>query len=445
MIRAAAFLSVHGYVICLDDLERRGVDLPLKEVLGLVSLLTEQRNCRVIVILNEDALAPVDKDEYFALREKVFDTDIKFVPTATECANLAFPVEWEHRALAAEYSEKLGITNIRILQRIRRTVSALSPHFTGRHASLTKQLVHSATLLTWTFNSKEEGTPGYEFVKGLGYGDWLDLMDDKKKAPQNEQDWQQLLSDYGYRNTDELDREICAFLENGFVVADRLTTVLDRSHEAAVKAQAAGAFDDAWNLYHDTFADNTAELIQTMERRFADGAQWISVGNADSTIRLLRELGYDAVADKLVSHWIDINAKLNPSALNLDDNPFSRDLKDEAFKSAINEQFFKQKERPTLADVIKRIAGKNGWGQKDEETLVAASIDDYFEFFKGVGRDEGLSSYVKVCIQFGQFSNATEQQKTIAQKTKEALLRIGKENKLNAIRVRRYGIDVERA
>ena len=46
-IEAWSFMSVSDSLICIDDLERKGSSLELKDVLGLISLLKEQKKCKV--------------------------------------------------------------------------------------------------------------------------------------------------------------------------------------------------------------------------------------------------------------------------------------------------------------------------------------------------------------------------------------------------------------
>jgi predicted DNA-binding protein YlxM (UPF0122 family) len=43
-------------IVCFDDFERLSSSMELKEVLGLISELKEQKNCSVVMILNEDEL-----------------------------------------------------------------------------------------------------------------------------------------------------------------------------------------------------------------------------------------------------------------------------------------------------------------------------------------------------------------------------------------------------
>jgi len=274
--RSAAFLSIHRYIICFDDIERRGRGLEPKEVFGLISLLTEQRQCRVIAILNSDALAGPDRHEYESFREKVFDFEIKYAPSPVECASLVFGDKDCNRLLAGEYSQRLGITSIRILQRIWRTMETLVPKVQGYESELTRQVIHSLVLLTWCYNSKESGTPSYQHVKGLGYVDFLS-SEDKKEQPKEEVEWNELLKAYGYQNTNDLDSQICFYLENGFLVNEKFLGVVKNMNESVLQAKTQGAFSDIWDIYHGSFKDNEADLVKAIKDRLLAGAKWLSV------------------------------------------------------------------------------------------------------------------------------------------------------------------------
>ena len=84
---AMSFLSVNKTIICIDDLERAGKNLNLRDVLGLVSLLKEQKECKIAILLND---GEKDLEDYFKYREKVVDFELVFSPTAQECASIAF-------------------------------------------------------------------------------------------------------------------------------------------------------------------------------------------------------------------------------------------------------------------------------------------------------------------------------------------------------------------
>ncbi|HEE1434871.1 TPA: hypothetical protein R6507_004396, partial [Klebsiella pneumoniae] len=77
-IEAWSFMSVSDSLICIDDLERKGSSLELKDVLGLISLLKEQKKCKVILLLNDGTKEVADYEKF---KEKVIDIELHFSPT----------------------------------------------------------------------------------------------------------------------------------------------------------------------------------------------------------------------------------------------------------------------------------------------------------------------------------------------------------------------------
>jgi hypothetical protein len=78
-------------IICFDDFERLSDKVALKDVMGLISQFKEQKECKVILILNEqelDKLSNIDgkkHDEIFALyKEKVVDYNFHYIPNQEE-------------------------------------------------------------------------------------------------------------------------------------------------------------------------------------------------------------------------------------------------------------------------------------------------------------------------------------------------------------------------
>jgi hypothetical protein len=77
-----AFMSVKDQIVCIDDLERKGKNLEVSDVLGLISYLREQRNCKVVLILNDEQLAKDAKESFDKHLEKVVDAALVYKPTA---------------------------------------------------------------------------------------------------------------------------------------------------------------------------------------------------------------------------------------------------------------------------------------------------------------------------------------------------------------------------
>jgi hypothetical protein len=72
------FINVHDQIVCIDDLERAGAGLDTKDLLGLVSFLKEQRDCKVVLLLNDEAFTGKDEADFRSQLEKVADTELRF-------------------------------------------------------------------------------------------------------------------------------------------------------------------------------------------------------------------------------------------------------------------------------------------------------------------------------------------------------------------------------
>ncbi|SHL58264.1 P-loop NTPase fold protein [Rhodanobacter sp. OK091] len=435
--RSLSYFAIKDYVICLDDIERKGAELPLKEILGLVSMLKEQRGCRIAAILNMDELEG-DKVTLDALKEKVFDGEIVFSPSAEECAKLVFTDEWKHSREVAGKVISLGIKNIRIMQRIRWVIETLLPYVNDKDIALTRQLIHSSVLLTWCYYSRGTGIPSYDFVKSDGFAVW-GIAKAGKEGEQSKEDKfvEKVMYDYGYSGSDEFDLHICKFLEQGYVVEKDFVEVVDSFQEMALKNNHDGSFTQAWELFHDTFSNNEKELVETLRKRFMEDAKWISLGNAMATVKLMRELERDDVGDELMLCWIEMAKKENKDLLDLRHAHLFSGSIDEKFKDAVKHAYVEDRALPALGETIIDISVKSGWGVDQIEVMSQASSDDYYTFFISIKGDRHLGAYVKACLQFGGYKDDERYQKIYAAAS-EALRRIAAESHLNAVRVSRF-------
>jgi hypothetical protein len=125
-LRAFAVSLVRDQLVCLDDLERRGKDLRPNDVLGLVSFLSEQRNCKVALILDDEGL---DDTEFETHLEKVVDVSLLNEPSPAMAASIGIDGKDEQHRYFADRCTALGITNIRTINRIVRCVETITPKF----------------------------------------------------------------------------------------------------------------------------------------------------------------------------------------------------------------------------------------------------------------------------------------------------------------------------
>ncbi|MCT8135653.1 KAP family P-loop domain protein, partial [Acinetobacter sp. T_3_1] len=71
------FSQVKDAIICFDDFERMSNKLDIKDVMGLANQLKLERNCQVILILDESKTEEKNKEKYAEYKEKLIDETVK--------------------------------------------------------------------------------------------------------------------------------------------------------------------------------------------------------------------------------------------------------------------------------------------------------------------------------------------------------------------------------
>jgi hypothetical protein len=435
-LEAVSFFSVRDTLICLDDLERRSESLSARDVLGLVSLLKEQRNCKIVFLLNDGEDGLEDFEKY---REKVVDVELLFDPTAEECAEIAFDSAEPLYQSIGELSQKLDITNIRTLKKIERLVRLVKHKLNNLEPEVVRQIVHSLVLYGWChYRAGDPSIPPLDYVQKIGYalfglGEKENISDDKKA-------WHSKLQNYGYQVTDELDEILARAVKTGYIVDADFDKAAEEKNLQIVAAKATGSFTDAWRTYHDSFDNNQDNVISALHESFKVNAKYITPLNLNGTVQLFRELGEDEKAEELIESFIKARAS-ESEIFNLSGYPLAGEITDKKVRDAFDKAYEGASIRESPKQVLMRLSDSNGWSHQDEIVLAETTVDEYYELFKTESGDH-LTEMVNACLRFGRFSNANERQKQIAENAVKALTRIGKESAINALRVRKFGIEL---
>jgi hypothetical protein len=220
---AHAFLlrGVQQYLVCVDDLERRGEHLRLRDVLGYLSNLRDDRQCSVLLILNIDELTKTDRDEFELLREKVFDHEVSYDPTPADCVELVFPKDEPQWDAVRANCLKLEIENVRVLQRVRKTFERFVKEVDAGHKAARQRLAYSVPLLALCHYSREPFHPPLWFLR--------DANASPEEAPATDADrarWAEFLKRYDNWALTPVDTVIGNYLERGYIDRNALTESL---------------------------------------------------------------------------------------------------------------------------------------------------------------------------------------------------------------------------
>jgi hypothetical protein len=117
LLETVATSLIRRTVVCIDDIERLGSGITMDELMGLVSELKVESQCKVILLFNEEQLGERAK-QYEQASEKVVDKKLAFMTTASEAVDFGLPSDTPLRECVIPCVEKLGISNIRTVQKI---------------------------------------------------------------------------------------------------------------------------------------------------------------------------------------------------------------------------------------------------------------------------------------------------------------------------------------
>ncbi|MGE0645779.1 MAG: hypothetical protein AB7P24_19140 [Nitrospira sp.] len=302
LLHSSTFHLVKDMLICIDDVERKGDQLLMKDVLGLISFLKEERNCKVALIFSDANLTNDGKEAYPLFREKVVDMEVKFSPTPTEAADIAFDKADSIDAQLGTFTKALHISNIRILKRIQKAACIAVPLLRECDPQITRASLQTLALFGWCYYSHKQDPriPPYEYVTTFGYH-----LGGKKTEQQL--GWDAILQEYNFKATDALDVALSSLIENGFVDEELVRKEAQKLNQQIIATKSIEEFREAWNLFF-TFNGTEEELVTKFENSLREHVQYISPLNLNAVIGLLRELD----RNKLACELIDFDLPLIP-------------------------------------------------------------------------------------------------------------------------------------
>lgn len=433
VLEGLSFLSIKDQIICIDDLERRGKDLRIIDVLGLISMLALRRKCKVVLILNDQELETADKDVLLKYQEKVIDASLLFAPTAEECADIALGNSKIEKMLA-QCCVTLGINNIRIIKKIERLAIAVQPllrHFDGK---LLELAIQTLTLFGWAHFSGPESDKNniIDFaIKKRGRG-WYGSSD-KNKLTADEEQWDALLDTYGFKVTDDFDLALLDGIRAGFFDEERIKREAAKVNEAIKADSATSEAEDAWEAYRNTFNDNSNEVIEKLTKSHLKHPSAITVSGLSSVISVLKELGANREATAVLQAYMEANKDQPQSLFDVPNQPFPIESQDVIDAFNAKAATFVDDRDP--GEVLREIGEKRDWGKADFEILKKLSVDEFRKIFKSKN-GKALRYVVRGALNFKSVSGDPEYRQ-IANRAIDAMKLIGAESSINRVRIER--------
>ncbi|MCW4438078.1 KAP family NTPase [Vibrio splendidus] len=391
LINSVSQLAMNKTIICFDDLERHSKGITIKDFMGLVSFFKEQKGCKVVLLLNEEAGDDTFKD-YRKYKEKIVDRQLHFEPTAEQCFDIMFADDFEFRDYVRDCCIGLNIKNKRVIRKIVEHTNEFLELVDDFDESIKKQVIHSTIVLSWCYychGADEVHIPEFAFVNQSGTRKENEESGWTKEITVR---WNMTLNRYGYGYTDEIDLAVARGIEQGFLDKEKLIPLCRHKQKEVEIQHASAKWDEAWKLFHGSFDANEEEVAEAMEAGMRDIATSTSCSQYSSGLMVLRELRKDKKADELIDVFVKAR-KENPEIFNVDSivaNPFG--IKDEKFKEKLKEAYLEFEPKPTVEEILEERKGSNSYNTSEVEIFNELSTEKIEEMFRGFKGDDLTSN-----------------------------------------------------
>jgi hypothetical protein len=422
-------------LIVIDDLERHSTSLSIRDILGVLTQLKEEKGCQIIIVMNEDVLQKDGADApYFEIKEKVIDREILFQPTIEDAITIGLR-DRERNQAAVDGCRKLAIANIRTIQKIDSTLRQLRDVADGLKVTVPEsfdlQLQTTTVLATWSY---WERVIEIDDLEKLELGDSTQLlMDTEVKLTNKQKDLYQRVREYGYTYSDETDRMIIRFVKTGVIDSAEMGFRVGENDAAVEKRRLDEAMEHAWAVYRGTLQPNINEVVNALYESHVQGIQVVQTASLGQAVWVLRELGEDNKADDLTERFFTRTTPIDSYS----GYPFKEMLQDQRFV----ERWKETTDQEVLDDRNLETTIQSYYSDKrnaidDIKRLSQFTADQFYDWFKNTGNPNVVAVASALArIQYRLPTLVAETEKIEAD-VRTALRRIYGENKLNQIRLR---------
>lgn len=436
---------INNYLVCFDDLERKGKGISVKDLMGLADELAQRKKCKVVIIFNERTLeeSAGDYSEFKSYREKVVDLEVVHNPSIKHNFDCVFEEGFSGREELERAIASMGVKNIRVLRKLKWMVERFYPYISGANPLVVQEFYLHAAVLCCEFYIRNKDLDYDDFYDVLPSASWMSIKQIDTGDVKADRRLGELLGGLKLSGS-ALDQHIDYFLRHGFVDSQSLGVTVYELEESIRKNVASYKIRDAWNIYSDSFDDNLDAFISDLRGVLESDISRISLSDFSSSVSVLEDFGED------VSVYIKEYLDLHGEELKSKSSSFNwtvRRIESPSLSAALRE-FGKSSVLMDLDQVTTRLVENNGWNAEDVNFLSSLDVEDYLLWMKGAPGNMHLK-IVSGLYQFNDLGSHNESEtakfKKISDSVRGALLLISNENDFNRMRVNNlYKVNIDK-
>lgn len=354
MVSNLILSSLEDTLVCFDDLERRGKNLPIDEVMGLVNYLTQEKNCSVVCLLNREE---VNDDQYHNYKEKVFAVEINIDDSLDVIIERCTD---KNQEIVKGFYSVFQVKNIRFYERVFELYDSFIEALKDKDLSETsKNTILSSLLLLVAFDKmpKLMGLTLDEFINDYSRVDWVNQysigfdVDDNENNNKKEVN-ERLYQFAGYFRIDAWQLAILKYM-NSYKTSDDIANLLDNDLFDEEKLANKKELDVITTEFHSlVLQPNFSQRLADALKKNIDTENY---SNISLWCNVLNEMNKDKDANKIINKTkkkidLEIENYAGNSYLN-DVYPFGKSNDNDIFFDYIRAKLDKAT-RPTIEQII---------------------------------------------------------------------------------------------
>jgi len=155
IIFSMLFSRVSDSIICIDDMERKSAKLEMRDIMGLVEFLKNQRGCKVVVLLNDKK---DDSGIYSEYKEKVFDDALIISDISSVLSRLVESFNDVIKCEFLKFYSCFGLENIRFYKKALRLVEEIMAYLPNDFSESTLTEIVQSVLVFLTVTDIDKDT-----------------------------------------------------------------------------------------------------------------------------------------------------------------------------------------------------------------------------------------------------------------------------------------------
>ncbi len=375
-----SFMAIKQSIVCFDDIERRGAALSLRDLFGLVTYLKEERNCRVLLIANDQRLDDASKGELALLLEKVVDEHVDFKISHVEAVDIGLArLDQQLASVLRPHVLNLQTSNIRAIKKIAELAVELKKVLSEIDSDVFSEALKSLSLFGAGHWLKSDSYPPIEYSTATihSWSRYFGRQRDVEPTPQEriEEGWDAVISRVGYLATSELDKEIATSVRRGFFVKEDLLPFAQKDAQTADAERRRRQFHKQWSTFFHTIQGDSNVMLEGLYELTVQNLDVISQGDAEMAWQTFIDAKQIEKSEKILERFVAINATSRPGVFAATQIAARRGT-DPGFRVRMQQESARSSLPETLVEVLDRLQVHSSYSTDDVNRIANTDFSE---------------------------------------------------------------------